>query len=250
MLFYHWSCDEKCCNQTGKVFFKNFFFYVHAAKPKTPKSSLKSGKQQLSQFDSPVFFSDPDDDCDVVIKSTWRTRHSRPSSQEKDAPAKENKPRNAPYFPSPLASDHTPKPSSAPPTRSGWREDTCSSEDEFQSLLDRIRKNQKLVSSSTHGSPKRPGEIRKSVSGVCTVYRWIKVILSFSYVDELNAVICVSDIEPKGATACVTPPVKARKDGERVPFKGSQVTRTPAQLPISRPLSQTEPRAGHSSRYR
>ncbi|GAA6069531.1 germ cell nuclear acidic protein isoform X1, partial [Tachysurus ichikawai] len=183
---------------------------VSRANPKTPKSSLKSEKQRLSHFDSPVFLSDSDDDSDIVIKSTWRTRHSRPSSQEKDAPAKNNKPRNTPCFPSPLVSVHTPKPSSAPPTNSGWREDTGSSEDEFQSLLDRIRKNQKLGSSSTHASPKPP--------------------------------------EPKAATACVTPSVKAQKGSDGVPVKGSQVSRTPAQLPISRAVSQTEPRAGHSSR--
>ncbi|KAK2838938.1 hypothetical protein Q7C36_013752 [Tachysurus vachellii] len=181
--------------------------YVSRANPKTPKSSLKSEK---SRFDSPVFLSDSDDDSDIVIKSTWRTRHSRPSSQEKDAPAKNNKPRNTPCFPSPLVSVHTPKPSSAPPTNSGWREDTGSSEDEFQSLLDRIRKNQKLGSSSAHASPKPP--------------------------------------EPKAATACVTPSVKAQKGSDGVPVKGSQVSRTPAQIPISRAVSQTEPRAGHSSR--
>ncbi|XP_017328903.1 germ cell nuclear acidic protein isoform X2 [Ictalurus punctatus] len=183
---------------------------VSKAKLKTPKASLKSEKQRLSRFESPVFLGDSDDDSDVVIKSTWRIRHSRPSSQEKDAPAKENKPSNALRFPSPLASVHTPKPSSAPPTHSSWREDTGSSEDEFQSLLDRIKKNQKLGSSSTHCSPKPP--------------------------------------EPEAATACVTPSVNARKDSDRVPGKGSQVNRTPAQRPISRPVSQTEPRAGHSSR--
>lgn len=126
---------------------------------KTPKSRLKSEKQQPYQFDSPVFLSNSDDDSDIGVKSTWRTRHSRPSSQEKDAPVKENKPRNAPCFPSPLVSDHTPKPSSVPHTHSGWREDTGSSDEEFQSLLDRIRKNQKLGSSSTQASPKPPGKI-------------------------------------------------------------------------------------------
>ncbi|KAI5104974.1 germ cell nuclear acidic peptidase [Silurus meridionalis] len=183
---------------------------ISKTKLKTPKSSLKSEKQRFPQFDSPVFFSDSDDDSDIVIKSTWRTRHSRPSSQEKDAPAKETKPTNAPYVPSPLVSVHTPKPSSAPPTQGGWREDTGSSEDEFQSLLDRIRKNQKLGSSSTNTTPK--------------------------------------PLETKAAPACVTPSVKAQKDIERAPGKGSRVMRTPAQLPINRPVSQTEPRAGHSSR--
>lgn len=145
--------------------------YVHAAKLKTPKSSLRSEKQQLSQFNSPVFLGDSDDDSDIVIKSTWRTGHSGPSSQENDTPAKENKPRNAPYFPSPLASDHTPAPSSAPPIHSGWREDTGSSEDEFQSLLDRIRKKQKLGSSSTQASPKPPGEILIHTPIYTNVYR-------------------------------------------------------------------------------
>lgn len=134
-----------------------WWLYVRAGNLKTPKSSLKIEKQRPSQFDSPVFLSDSDDDSDIVIKSTWRTRHSRPSSREKEAPAKDNKPRNTPCFPSPLVSVHTHKPSSAPPTNSGWREDTGSSEDEFQSLLDRIKKNQKLGSSSTHSSPKPPG---------------------------------------------------------------------------------------------
>ncbi|TSL89834.1 Acidic repeat-containing protein [Bagarius yarrelli] len=178
---------------------------------KTPKSSQKLRKQRPRQFDSPVFLSDSDDDSDIVIQSTWRTRHSRPSSKEKDAPAKENHPRNTPCFPSPLASVQTTKPSSAPPTNNGWREDTGSSEDEFQSLLDRIKKNQKSGSSSTYNSPKPP--------------------------------------EPKAATSCVTPAVnKTHKDRDKTPLTGRQVSKTPAQLPVSRPVSQTEPRAGHSSR--
>ncbi|XP_060783458.1 germ cell nuclear acidic protein isoform X2 [Neoarius graeffei] len=180
---------------------------ISKAKLRTPKSNLKSERQRLSQFDSPVFLSDSDDDSDVFIK----TQHRRLSSQEKDALAKENKPRNALCCPSLLASVHMPTPSSAPPTHSGWHEDTGSSEDEFQSLLDRIKKKQNLGNSSAHASPKPP--------------------------------------EPKAAAACVTPSVKTtQKDRDRVTVKASRVPRTPVQLPISRPVSQTEPRAGHSSR--
>ncbi|KAI4887899.1 hypothetical protein NFI96_012478, partial [Prochilodus magdalenae] len=187
--------------------------------PKTPKSVQKLEKQPLCQYNSPVFLSDSDDDSDIVIKSTWKTRHSRPgsqpssrpSSQEKDILGKEYQSRSTAHFPSPLASVHTPGPSSAPPTHSGWRDNSGSSDDEFQSLLDRIRKNQKLGSSSTHASPKPP-------------------------------------TEPKAATACVTPSVRGQKEIDRAPVKGSQVNRTPAQLPISRLVSQTEPRAGLSSR--
>lgn len=207
-----------------------WWLYAHAANPKTPKSGLKSEKQRLSRFDSPVFLSDSDDDSDLVIKSTWRTRHSRPSSQEKDTSAKENKPRNTSCFVSPLVSVYTPKPSSAPPTSSGRHEDTGSSEEEFQSLIDRIKKKQ-FISGRT-----------LLFSFFVHVYRWIKVTFLlpcwFWFL-----------LEPKPAAACMTPSVKAQKDNDRVPVKASQVIRTPAQLPISRPMSQTEPRAGHSSRY-
>ncbi|KAL6479988.1 hypothetical protein MHYP_G00110210 [Metynnis hypsauchen] len=185
--------------------------------PKTPKSLQRLEKQPVPQYSSPVFLSDSDDDSDIVIKSTWKTRHcrpasqstSRPSSQERDISHKE--PRSTSGFTSPLASVPTPVPSSAPPTHTGWRDNSSSSEDEFQSLLDRIRKNQKLGSSSTHASPKPP-------------------------------------TEPKVATACVTPSVRSQKERDRAPVKGSQVDRTPAQLPVSRHVSQTEPRAGLSSR--
>ncbi|XP_062856398.1 germ cell nuclear acidic protein isoform X2 [Trichomycterus rosablanca] len=189
---------------------------TNKANPKTPKPTPKPApkleKPPPPQFNSPVFLSDSDDDGDIVIKSTWRTRHSRPSSQEKDPPPKENKPKTTPYVPSPLttASVHSPAPASAPPTRSRWREDTGSSDDEFQSLLDRIRKNQKLGSSSTNASP-QPSE-------------------------------------PKVGAARVTPSVRVQKERDGRPLKGSYVNKTPAQLPVSRPVSQTEPRGGPSSR--
>ncbi|XP_036423811.1 acidic repeat-containing protein [Colossoma macropomum] len=185
--------------------------------PKTPKSLQRLEKQPVSQYNSPVFLSESDDDSDIVIKSTWKTRHSRPASQSTSRPSSEERdishkePRSTSYVPSPLASVPTPVPSSAPPMHTGWRDNSASSEDEFQSLLDRIRKTQKLGSSSTHASPKPP-------------------------------------TEPKAATACVTPSVRGPKESDRAPVKGSQVDRTPAQLPVSRPVSQTEARAGLSSR--
>ncbi|XP_066504531.1 germ cell nuclear acidic protein [Hoplias malabaricus] len=185
--------------------------------PKTPKSLQRKEKKPLFQYDSPVFLGDSDDDSDIVIKSTWRTRHgqpasqptNRPSSQDSDISSKECEPRKT-CFPS-LTSVHTPVPSSAPPTHTGWRDDSVSSEDEFQSLLDRIRKNQKLGSSSAHASPKPPAE-------------------------------------HKATTPCVTPTVKDQKQSDRAAVKVSCVDKTPANLPISRPISQTEPRAGFSSR--
>lgn len=191
-----------------------------AKTPKTPRSVQKLEKPPVSEFCSPVFLSDSEDDSDVVIRSTWRTRRSRdasrdasrPSSREKNISTEKLEPRTTSRFPSPLTPVLTFTPSSAPPTRSGWRDDSVSSEDEFQSLLDRIRKNQKSGSSSTTASPRPPAE-------------------------------------PKAATACVTPSVRVQKERDQRPAgKGSAGDRTPAQIPVSRTISQTEPRGAALSR--
>lgn len=238
---------------------------------KTPKTPKSLQRQPLAQYNSPVFLSDSGDDSDIVIKSTWRTRHSRPaskpSSQERDISSKECEPKGASrYFPSPLVSVHTPKPSSAPPLHSGWRDGSASSEDEFQSLLDRIRKHQQLGSSSTHASPKHPsGKVIATL--ICSVeilihlytyQNWVVMwasnciwlisrrSLSLYLLLYLLLISWVCCIEPKAA--CVTPSMRSQKDSERVPVKGSSVNRTPAQLPVSRPVSQTEPRGGCISR--
>uniref|UniRef100_W5L4R5 Germ cell nuclear acidic peptidase n=1 Tax=Astyanax mexicanus TaxID=7994 RepID=W5L4R5_ASTMX len=180
--------------------------------PIPPRSVQKLEKPPpVSEFCSPVFLSDSEDDSDVVIRSTWRTRHSRdasrdasrPSSGKKNISTKELEPRTTSRFPSPLTPVLTLTPSSAPPTRSGWRDDSASSEDEFQSLLDRIRKNQKSGSSSTNASPRPPaGKI--SPARIKTAALW--------------------------------------------GYESSSCLITPAQLPVSRTISQTEPRGAALSR--
>ncbi|XP_026135259.1 acidic repeat-containing protein [Carassius auratus] len=109
---------------------------------KTPKSVQKTEKPPPS-----VFLSDSDEDRDAVIKSTWRTRHSRPPSEE--------------HHPSSAGREEDVKPCVLPPavtvTTHSAPEDSCSSEEEFLSLLDRVRQNQ-ILGGSTHASPRPPPE--------------------------------------------------------------------------------------------
>ncbi|XP_067312924.1 germ cell nuclear acidic protein [Pseudorasbora parva] len=168
---------------------------------RTPKSVQKTDKRPPSRCESPVFLSDSDDDCNAVIKSTWRTRHSRPPSEELHSASKTREEAAKPRVP----------PSVTVTTPSG-REDTCSSEEEFQSLLDRVRQNQGLAGRA-HASPKPP-------------------------------------TEPKPRAPCLsTPSAVSNKAGNRVPFKEPPMIQTPGhQTPSSRPMSRTEPRAPPSSR--
>lgn len=168
---------------------------------KTPKSVQKTKKPAPSLCNSPVFLSDSDDDCNIVIKSTWRTRHSRPPSEEHQATSKAREETEKPRVPQPTITvkSHT------------SRDDTCSSEEEFQSLLDRVRQN---LGGRTSASPK-------------------------------------PSAEPKPQRPCLsTPSATGRKTGSQVPVKDSPVIHTPVQqMPSSRPvLSHTEPRALPNSR--
>ncbi|XP_052431245.1 germ cell nuclear acidic protein isoform X3 [Carassius gibelio] len=178
---------------------------VHKGKAKTartPKSVQKTQKPPPSLCDSPVFLSDSDEDRDAVIKSTWRTRLSRPPSEE--------------HHPTSAGREEDVKPCVLPPavsvtTRSG-PDDSCSSEEEFQSLLDRVRQNQ-ILGGRTHASPKPPPE-------------------------------------STGRPPCLsTPSAVGKRATNPVPVKGASTSHTPVQqTPGSRPVSQTEPRAVSSSR--
>ncbi|KAG1935544.1 acidic repeat-containing protein [Pimephales promelas] len=96
------------------------------ASARTPNPVQRSEKRPPPRCDPPVFLSDSDEDGSAVITSTWRTRHTR-----------EDKPR-VPVTPS--AGD-----------------DTGSSEEEFQSLLERVRQNQGLAGRA-QASPRTPAE--------------------------------------------------------------------------------------------
>ncbi|XP_061582204.1 germ cell nuclear acidic protein [Cololabis saira] len=115
-------------------------------------------RRPLSQLNSPVFVSDNDDDDDVVIKSTWKIRHSKPKPQLKASKSdEENRVPSLPLPPSPLPVSYPRKthPASSPsrtfsaPSR---LDDSSSSDEEFLSLLERLKK--KTNPTSTSFSPK------------------------------------------------------------------------------------------------
>ncbi|XP_023667261.1 germ cell nuclear acidic protein [Paramormyrops kingsleyae] len=108
--------------------------------PRAPSPGLRAPPAEpcpVTQLQSPVFVSD--DDEGVLIKSTWKSRHTRlvPTSLETKSPAPE---------------------SLAPPSSSLYRtpiqlEDSSSGE-EFQSLLERLKKNHSIGSTNNTQTPK------------------------------------------------------------------------------------------------
>lgn len=108
-----------------------------------PEVSPQVERRPLSKCDSPVFLTDDDEDDDedsVTITSTWRTRHTKPSSVTPRSVA-------------------APVPSSAPPKssqtkRNGW---ISSDEEEVESLLDRLKKNLRINSDRAQTPKNKPG---------------------------------------------------------------------------------------------
>ncbi|XP_074530294.1 germ cell nuclear acidic protein [Halichoeres trimaculatus] len=182
-------------------------------------------RRPVIQCDSPVFVSDSDEDDDnIVIKSTWRTRHSKPKPPQK---AKRNDTvlcedeDSSPSLPLPS----NPSPLTFPPHRTPTAlasskrtlsapsklEGSESSEDEFTSLLERLKRKNKLIGTSC--SPRNSNESRK---------------------------------EPP----VLDPPAK----GFKIPAPKTSVEsplqmKTPVKHPVFKPtISQTEPRPGPTSR--
>lgn len=129
------------------------------AKVNTQASQKPQGRPS-SQPDS-VFVSDEeDDDDDVIVTSTWRTRHLKPPPKTKvknavldvEAESSAAGPLSSPLVT--VTSLSTPKHTfSAPPAK----DDSPSSDEEFRSLLERLKKNNKFRSitfspQSTQGS--------------------------------------------------------------------------------------------------
>ncbi|XP_061758042.1 germ cell nuclear acidic protein isoform X2 [Nerophis ophidion] len=137
------------------------------------KSSLKGPKKNnntpatLGAFKKPlslsrcglsVFISDSDDDDDnIVVKSTWRSRHTTPCSLPKPGRNailhdQKNSPQSPFLLPGPsfVFPQPSPHPAASPkhtlfiPSK---LDDSSSSEDEFRSLLERLKKNTSTGSS-------------------------------------------------------------------------------------------------------
>ncbi|XP_020783564.2 germ cell nuclear acidic protein isoform X2 [Boleophthalmus pectinirostris] len=135
----------------------------------TPSQALL--RRPLSQCESPVFISDSDDDEDnIVIKSTWKTRYKRlqPSNKENSttlqgdgdcSPSVAAKPSPLSFFSSKvvnsLASEvysSVPKQTFSAPSRLA---ESSSSEEEFTSLLDRLKKKNKLPGGTPSPAPRK-----------------------------------------------------------------------------------------------
>ncbi|TDH07749.1 hypothetical protein EPR50_G00109390 [Perca flavescens] len=148
---------------------------------KVPKRSNTPAAQHplrrpLAQCDSPVFFSDSDEDDDnIVVKSTWRIRHSKPKpppkanknalrcDDEDSSPSLPLAPIPSPFSLRPhktLTSVASPKPTLSGPSK---LDESASSEEEFTSLLERLKKKNKFT--GTPFSPKGTHEYNKEPPG-------------------------------------------------------------------------------------
>nr|XP_057919747.1 germ cell nuclear acidic protein [Doryrhamphus excisus] len=172
----------------------------------------------LSQCASPVFVNvsdDDDDDDNIVIRSTWTTRHTKPN---KNNPAIniEKDTQQSPYFlpvPSSVFPGHYRHPAAIPKrtlSAPSKLDDSSSSEEEYTSLLERLKKKHTFTGSSC--SPQTNKE-------------------------------CSTD-----PPVCV-PPVKVpAKPRINVSFDKPLDAKTPVKKIMKPIVSQTEPRHGPISR--
>ncbi|KAM9850101.1 germ cell nuclear acidic protein [Aulostomus maculatus] len=130
-----------------------------APKRITTPAAQRPVRRQLSQCDSPVFVSSSEDgDDNVVVKSTWRTRHSKPTflreHMNNTASCNHGDRCPSPFFPPvpSFFSSHqsssllaTPKRTLSAPSK---LDDSASSDEEFMSLLERLKKKNKLTGTS------------------------------------------------------------------------------------------------------
>lgn len=140
-----------------------FCFHCFAVpkKSNTPAAAQHPLRKPLSQCDSPVFISDSDDDDNIVVKSTWRTRHSKPnlpSKANKNNAVLRDKDASSPSLPSHSVSSPFFIPPPKTPTLLASPKRTlsapfkldasASSEEEFTSLLERLKKKNNLTATS------------------------------------------------------------------------------------------------------
>ncbi|CAK6956423.1 germ cell nuclear acidic protein [Scomber scombrus] len=142
-------------------------------KKRNTPAAHQSLRRPLSEWNSPVFVSESDDDDDnIVVKSTWRTRHSKPKTLPKSnkksgalCDSEDSSPKQfLPPVPSPFTQpSHKALTSLATPRRTLSApfklDESGSSEEEFMSLLDRLKKKNKFP--DTACSPKNIKECSK-----------------------------------------------------------------------------------------
>ncbi|XP_042349333.1 acidic repeat-containing protein [Plectropomus leopardus] len=199
---------------------------INVPKKSNTPAAHRPPLRPLSQCDSPVFVSDSDDDDNIVVKSTWRTRHSKPKpplKANKDNALRYDEEDSSPSLPLPpnpapfslprhktVTSLASPKRTLSAPSK---LDESGSSEEEFTSLLERLKKKNKFTGTSL--SPKSTHECNKEPPAPPV----------------------------RGLTTPVSKPVS--KSFGDTPLH----VKTPGQSTIMKPkVSQTEPRHGPSSR--
>lgn len=228
-------------------------FCVHClavpTKSNTP-ASRRPLRKPLSQCDSPVFVSDSDDDDDnnIVVKSTWRTRHSKspPKANMNNARVFDKEesssalPFSSPFsLPAPktLTSLATPTRSLSVPSKV---DDSASSEEEFTSLLERLKKKNKITGTSfsprnTHGNS----------------FIWMANFVFILVARLISIVLFVFVLECSKEPPVSAPPVKGfTKPTSKSLGEPPLHVKTPGKSTILKPtVSQSEPRHNPTSRY-
>ncbi|XP_054648036.1 germ cell nuclear acidic protein [Dunckerocampus dactyliophorus] len=155
------KASESLSEDSLKDFIVDDDFIVPKSSSKGPKKKCTPATHQtfkrplsLSQCASPVFISDSDDDDDsIVIRSTWRTRHTKPNKNnpviciEKDSPQSPF----LPPVPSSVFPGHYRHPTAFPKrtlSAPSKLDNSSSSEEEDTSLLERLKKKHTLTGSS------------------------------------------------------------------------------------------------------
>uniref|UniRef100_A0A3P9M109 Germ cell nuclear acidic peptidase n=1 Tax=Oryzias latipes TaxID=8090 RepID=A0A3P9M109_ORYLA len=192
-------------------------------KGNTP-AAQHSVRRPLSQLNSPVFVSDSEDEDDnIIIRSSWKLRHSKPIPQDQNHDGEDGEEQNVPPSPAlppspPLflsrppgkvsASIFSPKRTFSAPSQ---LEESSSSEEEFVSLLERLKKKNIIAGASC--SPKTSKESNR------------------------EPVISTPPVRPLSTSTSKTLKKKPQQD------------KTPAKNPFLKPTgSQTEPRRGPTTR--
>lgn len=132
-------------------------------------------RRPLAQFNSPVFVSEDDDEDNIIIRSTWKTRQSKPKPQQKaensENKEEENRSPESPLLPSlsdfvhppstTLTLTASPKRTFSAPSR---LDESSGSEEEFASLLERLKKKNNLTSTSFTPKTTKESETKPEVS--------------------------------------------------------------------------------------
>ncbi|XP_034037214.1 acidic repeat-containing protein [Thalassophryne amazonica] len=229
----------KASNRISEDSLKNFIvadsssdddFIVPKSSSKVVKNSNPPASQHrlrtpLSQWVSPIFVSDSDgeDDDNIVIKSSWRTCHPPPKVTSENAPLCDQ----AGDFPSPylppvsllfcqtpasLASTTSSTTSKRTVSAPSNLEESTSSEEEFTSLLERLKQKNKLIDTPLLPKKKEEGFVEPALKNLPTFERR----------------------KAPGSSSLGEMPLDFKSPGKCATFKPT--------------VSQTEPRHGPSSR--